>query len=136
MTHPAAGETSPQVYDIAIIGSGPAGYTAAIYAARANLRTLVLQGEAYGGQLMITSEVENYPGFEMGIMGPEMMEKLETQARRFGTEMVDRDVLRVDFSHRPFSLWTDDAEYRARAVIVATGASALWLGLPNEGRLQ
>jgi thioredoxin reductase (NADPH) len=135
MTHPAAGGT-PEVYDIAIIGSGPAGYTAAIYAARANLRTILLRGEAYGGQLMITSEVENYPGFELGIMGPEMMDKLEAQARRFGAEMVDRDVVRVGFTHRPFSLWTEEAEYRARAVIVATGASALWLGLPNEERLQ
>lgn len=130
----------PEIYDVAIIGSGPAGYTAAIYAARANLRTLVLQGEQSGGQLMITSEVENYPGFEEAILGPDLMEQFEKQARRFGAEMVARTVARVDFSHRPFTLWTGTAEdapsYQARAVIVATGASAKWLGLPNEARLQ
>ena len=124
------------VYDVAIIGSGPAGYTAAIYAARANMRTLVLQGDAFGGQLMITSEVENYPGFEEGIQGPELMDKFEAQARRFGAEMVPQDVVRVDFSQRPFQLWTSDDHYLARSVIVATGASAKWLGLPNEQRLQ
>jgi thioredoxin reductase (NADPH) len=129
-----AGDTA--LYDLAIIGSGPAAYTAAIYAARANLRTLVLQGDNFGGQLMITSDVENYPGFEVGILGPELMEKFEAQARRFGTEMVARDVVRVDFAQRPFTLWTEDAAYRARAMIVATGASALWLGLANEERLQ
>ena len=95
------------IYDVAIIGSGPAGYTAAIYAARANLHTLVLQGEAFGGQLMITSDVENYPGFEEGIQGPEMMDKFEAQARRFGAEMVPQDVERVDFAQRPFQLWTE-----------------------------
>lgn len=130
------GATTPAIYDIAIIGSGPAGYTAAIYAARANLRTLVLQGEEVGGQLMITSEVENYPGFNDGILGPEMMEKFEAQAKRFGAEMVMRNVVRVDFSAQPFRLWTDKTEYQAQAVIVATGASAKWLGLPNEQRLQ
>jgi thioredoxin reductase (NADPH) len=124
------------VYDVAIIGSGPAGYTAAIYAARANLRTLVLQGEAFGGQLMITSDVENYPGFEEGIQGPELMDKFEAQARRFGADMVPQTVERVDFSHRPFQLWTSDSQYLASSVIVATGASAKWLGLPNEQRLQ
>jgi thioredoxin reductase (NADPH) len=124
------------VYDVAIIGSGPAGYTAAIYAARANLRTLVLQGEAFGGQLMITSDVENYPGFEEGIQGPELMDKFEAQARRFGADMVPQNVERVDFSHRPFELWTSDGHYLASSVIVATGANAKWLGLPNEQRLQ
>ncbi len=123
-------------YDVAIVGSGPAGYTAAIYAARANLRTLVLQGEQAGGQLMITSDVENYPGFKDPILGPELMEQFEAQARRFGTTMVARDVTRVDFSSRPFRLWTDDTEYQAHAVIIATGASAKWIGLPNESRLQ
>jgi thioredoxin reductase (NADPH) len=140
MTDPQGASASPAhdvtPYDVAIIGSGPAGYTAALYAARANLRTIVLQGEKFGGQLMITSDVENYPGFEEGILGPEMMEKFEAQARRFGAEMVARDVVRVDFTRRPFTLWTDEASYQARAVIVATGASALWLGLPNEERLQ
>ena len=135
------GTTAAQaVYDIIIIGSGPAGYTAAIYAARANLRTLVIQGEQSGGQLMITSDVENYPGFEDGILGPDMMDKFEAQARRFGAEMVARDVAKVDFSRQPFQIWIEkDAEepqYRADAVIVATGASAKWLGLPNEQRLQ
>ncbi|HEX6540155.1 MAG TPA: thioredoxin-disulfide reductase [Ktedonobacterales bacterium] len=124
------------VYDVAIIGSGPAGYTAAIYAARANLTTLVLQGEAYGGQLMITSDVENYPGFEEGIQGPELMDKFEAQARRFGAEMVPQTVERVDFSRRPFQLWTSESQYLAKSVIIATGANAKWLGLPNEQRLQ
>jgi thioredoxin reductase (NADPH) len=128
------------VYDVIIIGSGPAGYTAAIYAARANLHTLVIQGELAGGQLMITSEVENYPGFEDGILGPDLMDKFEAQARRFGTEMVARDVVKVDFSRQPFQLWTESdtpqPQYRARSVIVATGASAKWLGLANEQRLQ
>jgi thioredoxin reductase (NADPH) len=132
----ANGANAPEIYDIAIVGSGPASYTAAIYAARANLRTLVLQGDLPGGQLMITSDVENYPGYEHGILGPEMMEKFEEQARRFGAAMVARSVVRVDFSEQPFHLWTEEAAYRANAVIVATGASAMWLGLPNERRLQ
>jgi thioredoxin reductase (NADPH) len=140
MAEQGTGEQTPEMFDVVIVGSGPAGYTAAIYAARANLRTLVLQGEQSGGQLMITSDVENYPGFEDPIMGPELMARFEAQARRFGTEMIARDVTRVDFSRRPFTLWVgdgDDAQaYRARAVIVATGASAKWLGLPNETRLQ
>ncbi len=132
-----ANESNNTVYDVVIVGSGPAGYTAAIYAARANLRTLVIQGSQYGGQLMITSEVENYPGFEEGILGPEVMEKFEAQARRFGAEMIARDVTKVDFSQRPFTLETDDGErYKGSSVIVATGASAKWLGLPNEARLQ
>jgi thioredoxin reductase (NADPH) len=125
-----------KLYDVIIIGSGPAGYTAAIYAARANLSVLMFQGYQIGGQLMLTSDVENYPGFEEGILGPPMMEKFELQARRFGTEMIPEDVTAVDFSKRPFTITTDSGEYRARAVIISTGANAKWLGLPSEHRLQ
>jgi thioredoxin reductase (NADPH) len=125
-----------KLYDIIIIGSGPSGYTAAIYAARANLSVLMLQGYQVGGQLMLTSDVENYPGFEEGILGPSMMEKFEAQARRFGTELIPEDVLSVDFSKRPFTVITDSGEYQARALIISTGASAKWLGLPSEQRLQ
>ncbi len=124
------------LYDVIIIGSGPAGYTAAIYAARANLSVLMFQGYRVGGQLMLTSEVENYPGFEEGILGPPMMEKFEAQARRFGAEMIPEDVLEIDFSKRPFTMTTDSGEFKARAIIIATGASAKWLGLPSEERLQ
>src|SRR5581483_8580 len=125
-----------KIYDIIIIGSGPSGYTAAIYAGRANLSVLMLQGYQTGGQLMLTSDVENYPGFEEGILGPEMMEKFEAQARRFGTEMLQEDVTAVDFSKRPFTITTDSGDYQARAVIISTGASAQWLGLPSEQSLQ
>jgi thioredoxin reductase (NADPH) len=125
-----------KTYGAIIIGSGPAGYTAAIYAARANLSVLMLQGYEVGGQLMQTSEVENFPGFEDGILGPEMMEKFEAQARRFGTEVLQEDAIAVDFTQRPFTIKTDTSEYKARAVIIATGASAKWLGLPNEERLK
>jgi thioredoxin reductase (NADPH) len=125
-----------KVYGVIIIGSGPAGYTAAIYAARSNLSVLMFQGYQTGGQLMLTSDVENYPGFEEGVLGPEMMEKFEQQARRFGTEMIPEDVMSVDFSKRPFTVWTDSGTYKARAIIIATGAEAKWLGLPNEQRLR
>jgi len=125
-----------KVYGVIIIGSGPAGYTAALYAARSNLSVLVLQGYQTGGQLMQTSEVENYPGFEEGILGPEMMEKFEKQAQRFGAEMIPEDVIAVDFTRRPFVITTDSGEYRSRAVVIATGASAKWLGLPSEKQLQ
>ena len=121
---------------VVIVGSGPAGLTAAIYAARANLEPLVIGGYAPGGQLMITSDVENYPGFPDGIQGPELMQKFREQAERFGTHFVDTDVEAVDFSGRPFRLWADKTEYTADSVIVATGASALWLGLENETRLR
>src|SRR5436305_5372229 len=123
-----------KIHDVIIIGSGPAGYTAAIYAARANLSVLMLQGYQTGGQLMQTSDVENYPGFEEGILGPEMMEKFEGQARRFGTEMMAEDVTAVDFSKRPFKVTTESGEYKARATIISTGAEAKWLGLRNEQR--
>jgi thioredoxin reductase (NADPH) len=125
-----------KLYDVIIIGSGPAGYTAAIYAARANLSVLMFQGYQVGGQLMLTSDVENYPGFAEGILGPSMMETFEAQARRFGTEMIPEDVNSVDFSKRPFKVTTDSDEYLARAIIISTGASAQWLGLPSEQRLQ
>lgn len=125
-----------KLYDVIIIGSGPAGYTAAIYAARANLEVLMFQGYQVGGQLMLTSDVENYPGFEEGVLGPEMMEKFEAQARRFGTEMLSEDVTAVDFSKQPFTVTTNSGAYQGRAIIIATGASAKWLGLSSEQRLQ
>jgi thioredoxin reductase (NADPH) len=117
---------------VAIIGSGPAGLTAAIYAARANLEPLVIAGNVPMGQLMITSDVENYPGFPDGIQGPELMQKFRDQAVRFGATILERDATRVDLGSRPFGIWVGEDEYRADAVIVSTGASALWLGLPSE----
>jgi thioredoxin reductase (NADPH) len=120
-----------------IIGSGPAGYTAALYAARANLSPLLFAGIQPGGQLMITTDVENYPGFPDGVQGPELMELFRQQAERFGTRILYETVTRVDFSARPFRLWSDTgSEYRAQAVIIATGASAKWLGLESEERLK
>jgi thioredoxin reductase (NADPH) len=124
------------VRDVIVIGGGPAGYTAALYAARANLHPLVIEGFSWGGQLMITSDVENYPGYPDGIMGPEMMGEFRRQAERFGTDFVTDDVTRVDFSERPFRVWVEDEEYQARSVIIATGASARWLGLESEERLK
>ena len=121
---------------VIIVGSGPAGLTAAIYAARANLEPIVLAGSAPGGQLMITSDVENYPGFPDGIQGPELMAAFREQAERFGSHIVDVDIDRVDFSARPFRVWARGTEYRGDSVIVATGASALWLGLESETRLR
>ena len=121
---------------LVIIGSGPAGLTAAIYAARANLEPIVLAGSAPGGQLMLTSDVENYPGFPDGIQGPDLMAAFRAQAERFGTRLIDVDIDKVDLSERPFRIWARGTEYRAQAVIVATGASALWLGLDSETRLR
>ena len=124
------------VRNVIVIGGGPAGYTAALYAARANLEPLVIEGFNWGGQLMITSDVENYPGYADGIMGPAMMQDFRRQAERFGTTFVTDDVTRVDFSERPFRVWVGDDEYRAESVIVATGASARQLGLETERLLQ
>jgi thioredoxin reductase (NADPH) len=125
-----------EIRDVIIIGGGPAGYTAALYAARANLRPLVFEGFAYGGQLMITSDVENYPGFVDGIMGPELMATMRSQAERFGAELVADDVTRVDFSERPFRVYLGDEEHLAKSVIVATGATARQIGLESETKLQ
>jgi thioredoxin reductase (NADPH) len=130
----AAGE--PVRARVVIVGAGPAGLTAAIYAGRAGLDPVVLGGHEPGGQLMLTSDVENYPGFPDGILGPDLMARFRTQAERFGCRMLDAAVDRVDFSGRPFLLWADGTEYRADAVIIATGASAMWLGLESEQRLR
>ncbi len=124
------------VRKLIIIGGGPAGYTAALYAARANLEPLVIEGFTWGGQLMITSDVENYPGYPEGVLGPQMMQDFRSQAGRFGAEFVTDDVTRVDFSERPFRVWIGEEEHLAEAVIVATGAVARKLGLPSEQRLQ
>ena len=124
------------VHDILILGSGPAGYTAALYAARANLKPLMIAGIQPGGQLTMTTDVENYPGFVDPILGPELMERFRGQVERFGTEIVESAVESVDFSVRPFVVRTADQTYRARAVIVATGASAKLIGLPSESRFM
>jgi thioredoxin reductase (NADPH) len=124
------------VRNVIVIGGGPAGYTAALYSARANLAPLVIEGFNWGGQLMITSDVENYPGYADGVLGPAMMQDFRRQAERFGAEFVTDDVTRVDFSERPFRVWVGDEEHRAETVIVATGASARQIGLDSEQRLQ
>jgi thioredoxin reductase (NADPH) len=121
---------------VIIIGSGPAGYTAAIYAARANLAPLMVTGIQSGGQLMLTTLVENYPGFVDGLMGPELMESMRKQAERFGTDMIAEDVTAVDFSRRPFVVRTEDTTYEGHTVIIATGATAKLLGVPGEAALM
>src|SRR5205809_5469122 len=121
---------------VIVIGGGPAGYTAALYAARANLEPLVIEGFAWGGQLMITSDVENYPGYPEGILGPQMMQDFRRQAERFGAEFITDDVTKVDFTEHPLRVWVGDTEHAAEAVIVATGASARQLGLESERSLQ
>jgi thioredoxin reductase (NADPH) len=125
----------PDVRELVIVGSGPAGLTAALYAARANLEPAVVEGLGAGGQLMLTSDVENYPGFPDGILGPELMTKFREQAGRFGAEFVTADADRVDLSSSPFGTWVGDTEYRSHALIVSTGASARMLGLQSEGEL-
>ena len=124
------------INQVIIIGSGPAGLTAAIYAARAGLEPLVIEGYGAGGQLMITTDVENYPGFPDGVQGPDMMMMFRAQAERFGTRFITADVSRVDFSERPFRVWVDADEYLGQSVIVSTGASARWLGIDGETRLR
>jgi thioredoxin reductase (NADPH) len=122
--------------NVLILGSGPAGYTAALYAARADLEPLVLKGLEAGGQLMLTTEVENYPGFPDAVLGPELMDAMEKQASRFGAEILAQTATKVDLSSRPFGVWAGDQEWRARTLIVATGASAKWLGVPGEEKLR
>jgi thioredoxin reductase (NADPH) len=128
--------TEESVREVIIVGGGPAAYTAALYAARANMRPLVIEGFSWGGQLMITSDVENYPGYPDGVLGPEMMQEFRRQAERFGSEFITDDATRVDLSEAPFRVWVGDDEFRARTVIVATGATARQLGLESERVLQ
>jgi thioredoxin reductase (NADPH) len=128
--------STTEAREVIIIGGGPAAFTAALYSARANLNPLVIEGFAWGGQLMITSDVENYPGYPDGVLGPEMMQDLRRQAERFGTEFLTDDVTKVDFSERPFRVWVGDSEYQAETIIIATGANARQLGLESEKRLQ
>ncbi len=125
-----------QTEKLIIIGSGPAGHTAAVYAARAELSPLMIEGRVPGGQLMLTTDVENYPGFPSGILGPELMDVFKRQSERFGTRIITDDVTAVDFSARPFVVKTVDQEFRAEAVIISTGASAMWLNIPGEKEYQ
>ncbi len=124
------------VREVIVIGGACAGYTAALYTARANMNPLVIEGVGWGGQLMITSDVENYPGYPDGILGPEMMQDFRKQAERFGAEFVTDDATKVDFSERPFRVWVGETEYRADTVIISTGANARQLGLESERKLQ
>ena len=128
--------STTDVRNLIVIGSGPAGFTAALYAARANLEPLVLKGLEAGGQLMLTTDVENYPGFVDGVLGPELMDQMEKQAARFGAEILSVHVTRVDLSERPFRVWAGDQEWRARTIVIATGATARWLGVPGEEHLR
>jgi thioredoxin reductase (NADPH) len=125
-----------EAWDVAIIGSGPASLTAAIYTTRGAASTIILGGEKWGGQLMLTTDVDNYPGFPEGIQGPELMEKMRKQAERFGAEFVQKNVTAVDFSKKPFELMTGDTKYLAKSVIIATGAETRWLNVPGEDKLR
>ena len=122
--------------NVIIIGGGPSGLTAAIYTSRADLKPLMIEGYQAGGQLMLTTEVENFPGYPEGVMGPDMMNDLRKQAERFGTRFLTKDVTKVDFSKRPFIVEAGDEKFEAKAVIISTGASAKLIGLPNEKRLM
>ena len=124
------------VYDAIILGSGPAGLTASIYTSRAGLKTLVVAGTLWGGQLMLTQEVENFPGFENGILGPKLMEKMQKQAERCGAELIFEHATSADFKSKPFKVTAGNTVYEAKTVIIATGASAKWLGLESETRLR
>ncbi|HXZ98073.1 MAG TPA: FAD-dependent oxidoreductase, partial [Candidatus Acidoferrum sp.] len=124
------------VYDVIVIGSGPAGLTSALYCGRALLRTLVIAGTVPGGQLMLTTEVENFPGFEEPILGPDLIQRMTKQAERFGAEFIQDDAIGVDFKTRPFKVNTASQSYESHAVIIATGASAKWLGLDSETHLR
>lgn len=126
----------PEEREVVILGSGPAGLTAALYSARANLKPLVLKGIDAGGQLMLTTEVENYPGFPDAILGPELMEAMEKQAARFDAELLHQAASRVDLSSRPFGVWSGDEEWRAKSLIISTGASSRWLDVPGESLLR
>src|SRR5512143_776127 len=135
----AYGRMEPIVVEtrnVVIVGSGPAGYTAALYAARANLEPLVLKGLQAGGQLMLTTDVENYPGFADGILGPELMDQMEKQAGRFGAEILPVHATEVDLSSSPFVVRAGDQTWEARSVVVSTGATARWLDVPGEEKLR
>jgi thioredoxin reductase (NADPH) len=124
------------LYDVIIVGSGPAGLTAAVYTSRAGLKTVVAAGMLWGGQLMLTQEVENFPGFENGILGPKLMEKMRKQAERFGAELIFENATSADLKSNPFKITVGNTVYEAKTVIIATGASAKWLGLESEERLR
>lgn len=128
--------TESHHYDVIVIGSGPAGLTAAIYTGRALVKTLVITGNLPGGQLMLTSDVENFPGFSKGIQGQALMQEMREQAQRFGAEILDQDVESVDFSVRPLRVVTGGTQYSANTLIIATGSSAKWLGIPNENKMR